>query len=328
MSEKIDAVITWVDGDDPRHRAKRQQFGTQSQFNEENVAGETRFKSMGEIFYCVVSINRFAPWINKIYIVTDEQNPNLEPLLERVFPEGYIPMEIVDHKTIFRGYEEYLPTFNSISIESMTWRIPGLSDRFIEFNDDLILAAPVTPNDFFVGEDGVACYASKRCFWFTALTRQFKRRKGGVKLVSYKETMLNGAAQAGNRRYFLKMEHTPKALSRKFYDEYFTAHPEVLARNISHRFRHSSQFNPQELQYMLLYREGLCGLRPVKENLFYLKPKDDVGYIEKKLHKFAENSGCKFACFNSMDQAPEPGLKLITDYICRRISIDKINLDI
>ena len=104
MSEKIDAVITWVDGDDPRHRAKRQQFGTQRQFSEENVAGDTRFKSLGEIFYCVASINRFAPWINKIYIVTDEQNPNLEPFLEHHFPEGYIPMEIVDHKVIFRGY--------------------------------------------------------------------------------------------------------------------------------------------------------------------------------------------------------------------------------
>ena len=162
MSEKIDAVITWVDGDDPRHRAKRQRFGTQKHFAEENVAGDTRFSNLGEIFYCVASINRFAPWINKIFIVTDEQNPNLEPFLEQHFPQGYIPIEIVDHKTIFRGYEHYLPTFNSISIESMTWRIPGLSDKFIEFNDDFVLCAPVTPADFFAGENKLVCYAQKK----------------------------------------------------------------------------------------------------------------------------------------------------------------------
>ena len=96
MSEKIDAVITWVDGDDPRHRAKRQQFGTQRQFSEENVAGDTRFKSLGEIFYCVASINRFAPWINKIYIVTHEQNPNLEPFLEHqsIFQRDIFPLRL------------------------------------------------------------------------------------------------------------------------------------------------------------------------------------------------------------------------------------------
>ena len=70
---KIDAVITWVDGDDPRHRAKRQQFGTQKMLNTDDIAGNTRYKSVGEIFYCVASINRFAPWINKIYIVINKR---------------------------------------------------------------------------------------------------------------------------------------------------------------------------------------------------------------------------------------------------------------
>jgi hypothetical protein len=146
---KIDAVITWVDGDDPRHMAKREQFGTKRILCQNDVAGNTRYKSIGEIFYCVASLNRYAQWLNKIYIVTDEQNPMIEELLTEQFPEGTIPMEIVDHKVIFRGYEEFLPTFNSISIESMTWRIPGLSEHYIEFNDDLILAAPTRPEDFF-----------------------------------------------------------------------------------------------------------------------------------------------------------------------------------
>ena len=320
MSEKIDVVITWVDGDDPRHRAKRQQFGTQRQFCAENVAGETRFKSIGEIFYCVASINRFAPWVNKIYIVTDEQNPNLEPLLAQHFPQGYIPMEIVDHKVIFRGYEEYLPTFNSISIESMTWRIPGLSDKFIEFNDDFILTAPVTPEDLFTNE-GVVCYATKACYFLTALTRYFKRRKDGSQEVTFKGMMLNGAAQADNKRYYLKIDHTPRGLLRPFYEEYFSANPEVLLRNISHRFRHASQFTPQVLQYMTLYRQGRCELRPVKGNLLYLKPKKGLEYIERKLAKFSQSTTARFGCFNSLDMACEEGRNMAIAWIKNRISL-------
>ncbi len=322
MREKIDAVITWVDGDDPRHRAKRQLFVTPKMVAEENVAGATRFRSIGEIFYCVASINRFAPWINKIYIVTDEQNPNLEPLLSQHFPEGYIPVEIVDHKCIFRGYEEYLPTFNSISIESMTWRIPNLSDKFIEFNDDLVLGAPVTPEDFFSGEDGIVCYASRKSYLLTAFTRLFKYRKDGSQAVSYKQTMLNAAKTLGQRSFFLKMDHTPKGLLRRFYEEYFSENQDVLVRNISHRFRHPSQFNPQQLQYIALYRQGRVVLKPVKDNLFYLKPKKETDYIVKKLDSFTNNPNCKFACFNSLDMASKSDLEMILSCIRRRIGIE------
>ncbi len=320
MNDKIDAVITWVDGDDPRHKAKRQQFGTQRMFAEEHVAGATRFSSLGEIFYCVASINRFAPWINKIYIVTDEQNPNLEPFLKQHFPQGYIPIEIVDHKTIFRGYEHYLPTFNSISIESMTWRIPGLSEKFVEFNDDLILGAPVMPNDLF-SERGAVCYATRKSYLLTAFTRLFKYRRDGSKSVSYKQTMLNAADIAGNHRFFLKMDHTPKGLSRSFYEEFFSRHTEVLERNISHRFRHASQFNPQELQYLSLYMAGRCELRPVKGNLFYLKPKKGIDYIAKKLALFSRNKECKFGCFNSLDMASREEQTMIVEWIKERIGL-------
>mgnify|MGYP003302698541 CR=1 FL=1 len=146
----IDAVITWVDGKDPRHREKRMKYASAGQLKSDDKAGETRYADLGEIFWCVASLNRYAPWLNKIYIVTDEQDPGLDAFLERNFPEGYIPVEIVDHKVLFKGYEDCLPTFNSVSIESMTWRIPGLSDRFLEFNDDLMLLAPVAPEDFFL----------------------------------------------------------------------------------------------------------------------------------------------------------------------------------
>ena len=48
-----------------------------------------------------------------------------------------------------------LPTFNSYAIETMLWRIEGLADRFLYFNDDMMLVGPVEPTDFFSNEGKV-----------------------------------------------------------------------------------------------------------------------------------------------------------------------------
>ena len=318
---KIDAVITWVDGDDPRHRAKREQHGDKRMFSHDDVAGSTRYKSLGEIFYCIASLNRYAQWLNKIYIVTDEQNPKVEELLAKHFPEGTIPMEIVDHKVIFRGYEEYLPTFNSISIESMTWRIPGLSEHYIEFNDDLILAAPTRPEDFFTEDGKVVCYGKRYRALYVTMSHLLRRHRDGSKQVSFRQTMLNGAELLGERRYFIKIYHTPKPLLRSVYERYFAEHDDQLRENIRHRFRNPSQCNVEELHYLILQHEHRLIMRKAYDNLLYLKPKRDTRYIADKLAEFDRKSGYKFGCFNSIDLMNEDARKMTIEWISRRIGL-------
>lgn len=318
---KIDAVITWVDGDDPRHRAKREQYGNRRMLSQNDVAGNTRYASLGEIFYCVASLNRYAPWLNKIYIVTDEQDPMLDEWLAKHFPEGTIPMEIVDHKVIFRGYEEFLPTFNSISIESMTWRIPGLSEHYIEFNDDLILAAPTRPDDFFTEDGKVVCYGKRYRSLYVRLSNILRRHRDGSKQVSFRQTMRNAAEILGERKYFIKIYHTPKALLRSVYERYFASYPDNLLSNVRHRFRVPSQFNVEEMQYLLLQREGRMVMRRAYDDLLYLKPKRDNEYITKKLAEFDSKANHKFGCFNSLDMMTEEGRTMTIEWIKRRIGL-------
>lgn len=317
----IDAVITWVDGDDPKHRAKRMKFGNPNILESEDVAGSTRFNSMGEIFYCVASLNRFAPWLHKIYIVTDEQDPTLEPFLNEYFPEGYIPIEIVDHKTIFRGYERYLPTFNSISIETMTWRIPGLSEHYIELNDDFILSNPVTPEDFFLPGGRIVCHASPYNMPWTRLTRMLKPNKDGRQQVTFKGNMYNAAFMMGRRMRFLKFDHTPRALLRSYYEHFFSEFPNTLIHNISFRFRHADQFSPQEVMFLLLLKENKLHLQPTKGKLFFLQPKSEPGYVEKKMERLASMKDCKYCCFNSLDKASPDEQKMIVEWIEKRIGL-------
>ena len=49
-----------------------------------------------------------------------------------------------------RQPEEYLPTFNSHTIEMNLHRIKGLSEQFVYFNDDMFINKPMKPRDFFV----------------------------------------------------------------------------------------------------------------------------------------------------------------------------------
>ena len=63
--------------------------------------------------------------------------------------EKYSKVKIIDHKVIFKGFEEFLPVFNSNSIETMVYKIPDLSEHFIYFNDDLFLIKETKPSDFF-----------------------------------------------------------------------------------------------------------------------------------------------------------------------------------
>ena len=317
---KIDAVITWVDGNDPQHIAKRQQYGDTKILNRDDVAGSTRYTSVDEIFYCVASLNKYAPWLNKIYIVTDNQDPMVGDFIQKHFPEGSIPVEIVDHKVIFKGYEEYIPTFNSISIESMTWRIPGLSEHFIEFNDDLILAAPTKPEDFFPREGEVVCYGKAYSTLYITLSHLFRRHRDGSKQVSFRQTMVNAAKLLGYKKSFIKIYHTPKALLRSVYEKFFTEHPDLLIQNISHRFRHYSQYNPEELQYLILRKEGRATMYK-KYNLLYLKPTQDLEYIDKKLAYFDYKPETLFGCFNSLDQMTEEGRAKTIEWISKRIGL-------
>lgn len=319
MTEAIDIVIPWVDGNDPVHSAKRHGFNTGS--NEENledVGGNSRFSSIGEIFYCILSINLYAPFVRKIFIVTDGQDPMIGEEISRILPNGHIPMEIVDHKVIFRGYEDYLPTFNSRAIEAMIWRIPGLSERFILMNDDFIITGKVSPEDFFQG-DRTVCYAKMYPTWWARLMRLLRPSRKGHKRISFKDSMVNAVDIMGGSRRFMFLGHTPRALRRSFYEDFFVGRENIMIRNIRHRFRHAEQYNSQELFYISEYRKGRCHVIDTDSRLVYLKPKNKKGYIDRKLAMFDSRPDAVFCCVNALCLASAEDQEKVMKWVRNRL---------
>lgn len=295
MSFPIDAVITWVDGADPHHAAKKQAYGGKFTFVDNDVAGATRYANCGEIYRCVASLRKFAPFIRTIFIVTDQQDPHL--------PEGSIPVRIVDHTEIFRGHEERLPVFNSVAIETMTWRIPGLAEHYVELNDDFMLCAPLTPDDFFLPDGTPVSYTKPYSIPYVRFSRALKRHEHGHKKVTFKGLMASGARLAGARWRMLKIYHTPRPLRRSFFEQWFADHPGHMERNIAYRFRDASQYSPEELFMVSYWRRGQLQLRKATQYMYYYEPKPKPNYLEHKMREL-QTHPWKFCCFNSLDLAP------------------------
>lgn len=138
----IDFVVTWLDSSD-------EEWQQQYNYYKEKCTGRqeaARFRNMDIFQYWFRAVEQYAPWVNKVFLVTNGTFPkwiNKEhPKLVLVKHSDYIP-------------EEFLPTFNSYTIEAFLHKIPGLSEQFVYFNDDMFLNAPVLPETFFC--DGLPC---------------------------------------------------------------------------------------------------------------------------------------------------------------------------
>lgn len=140
---EIDLVYLWVDGSDPAWLAKKNSFLPADRQIPAQAAGDCRYVQNDELRYSLRSAEKYAPWLRRIYIVTDEQTPawldTSNPRVRVVFHRDFIPAEI-------------LPLFNSSTIEYFLGRIPGLSEHFLYANDDTFFGAPVGPDFFFDGE--------------------------------------------------------------------------------------------------------------------------------------------------------------------------------
>lgn len=142
----MDFVLIWVDGNETNWRNEYNKYALHAKGDKR----EDRFRDWDNLQYWFRGIDKFAPWVDKIHFVTWGHYPkwlNLDaPKLNFVKHSDYIP-------------SEYLPTFNSHTIELNLHRIEGLSEQFVYFNDDTFIVDKVSPELFF--KEGLPCDMAK-----------------------------------------------------------------------------------------------------------------------------------------------------------------------
>ena len=145
----VDIVYLWVDGNDTQWRARRRLALQRLKFTDHvdmaaysNVEG--RFRDNDELRYSLRSLEQFFPGHGHVYLVTDRQTPT--------WLRRHPGLTVIDHRELIPDCA--LPTFDSGNIESYIHLIPGLSERYIYFNDDVFLGAPLDLRKWFF-EGGV-----------------------------------------------------------------------------------------------------------------------------------------------------------------------------
>lgn len=302
---EIDAVILWVDGDDPEWQVRCEDArGGNPHTRRHDIGGNLRYRQMREIDWCVASINKFASWIRRIYIVTDRQNPHLENTVDRWF-KNPIPVEIVDHSVIFSGYEQYLPTFHCNSLETMLHRIPGIADRFVYFNDDVLLTNYVKPSDWYGDNGEVIEYGSWTPNHLLGLLHWLKPKKNGMKTIGFKDIMHNASRLVGANKTLL-LRHTPHPVLKSYSEKLLEQYPDCVNLNCKDKFRAPCQFNPQEAKFILADRDGKLIVRSPKGHTLFLKPfAHRPTYLKKRLTPYLNGSKPlpRFTCINSLAEA-------------------------
>ena len=317
---EVDAVITWVDGNDQKHREKMSKYiKNKNSLNNKSV--RTRFDQVSEIEFAVKSILKYAKFIRNIYIITDNQKPEFL-IANKIAEKKYSTVSIVDHRDIFEEYSKYLPTFNSLSIETMLHRIPGLAENFIYFNDDFFLANETKLEDFFIDNKPILRGNWSLFYgdiWHKKLKLFFNKNFQKAKKPLYKHNKgLQKPAEILNFKKYFHTPHVPATLIKSSLKEFYKINKELLINNIKFKFREPGQFVAHSLSNHLQIKKENYIHQKNSQLVYFQNYKKPLWWIKFKLRKIENNKDILFLCMQSLDQCPEDKLDFIKKWLVHK----------
>jgi hypothetical protein len=279
ISEGIDIVYTWVDGNDPAHFQQVKKYGSHKKH-----LNPERYRDLFEMLkYSLRSVEQYAPWIRNIHLVT--ARPHVPSWLDVTHDRVYVH----HHDELIPS--EYLPTFSSRTIESFLHKIPDVSDTFIYLNDDFLFGSPIDFFDLF-HQDG-------RSKVFGTITG---KSTGVIRDDIYYHFM---------SRY----QHLPRVMNKKIYSEMEEAWKNELHETRSNRFRVKGNVLPHMLYaHYALTEHSDKTYAPRFREFFRLykfhKIMNSPAKQRRKLEKLIK-ADWKFICMND-DQREHPNQKVVS----------------
>jgi hypothetical protein len=219
----MDVVYTWVDGDDPLWRAKKERWLGGVGDIHPHAANTSRFFARDDLRYSLRSVDMYGDFVRTIYLVTDGQVP---AWLDTSHPK----LQMVDHREIFDPKQ--LPTFNSHAIESRLHHIDGLSEQYLYLNDDVFFGRMVTPDVFFHANGLSKFFTSRVHVDLGAATA------ADVPVLAAGKNNRSLLEKEFGRFLTSKLKHVPHSQLRSVLFEMEERFPEQFARTSASRFRH------------------------------------------------------------------------------------------
>lgn len=294
MSDKIDFVIMWVDGNDPDWQKEKKEHENAEKGDKRNI----RYRDWENLQFWFRAVEKFAPWVNKIHFVTWGHLPewlNIE----------HPKLNIVNHKDFLN--ENYLPVFNSRAIEINLQRIPNLEEKFVYFNDDMFITKSVDKNDFFkngLPRDvaipnptpstqrlGIGCAISNN---MEIINTRFNKKKSIKKNFfkwynfRYKKQIIASICMIPWKNFAsFSSTHIPHSYLKSTFDEVWEKEFEVLTKTSQSRFRSKDNVNQWLMRYWQL-ASGNFEPRSVKDGKNFMlsdENEDAINAIKNQKYK-------------------------------------------
>ena len=301
----IDLVYLWVDGNDPVWQIKRNAcIGKPTEKSGTNCEG--RYANNDELKYSLRSIEMYAPWMHRIFIITDNQTPSW---LNTAHPK----VKIVDHTDIIP--KEYLPNFNSTVLEHFLHKIPELSEYFLYSNDDMFLNKPVTPSIFF-RKDGLPIIRLTHSR-LRDLFLNLKKQVFGVSLKNYIQIIRNAAYLVKKKYgtfYSAKPHHNIDAYLKSDYEKVERIFQKEINETLHNHLRSSNDIHRSLYNYVALAEKRCHPIYVTQKTSFRFHIQNHKHY--EKLEKYNP----VFFCMNDSEYANDNDRRKVKEFLSKRFA--------
>lgn len=331
----IDFVITYVDGSDSYWVKKKRSYDPDVHIEDDR---SIRYRSWENLVYWFRGVEKYCPWVRKVYLITDHQVPDwINQECEKLYllnHEDFIP-------------REYLPLFNSRAIEFNFNKIEGLSENIVYFNDDVFITNYMEPGDFFV--DNLPCdYAIEAPITETdsnfahvllnnmlAVNQIYDRRVTRKRIirkllspVDMRGMLINFAYNFLNYRRFFGFEnrHTALSFKKSSFEDAWNLFYEEIDSTCRHRFRNKRDVNLYLIQ-VLQYMKGIYSPSNIRKKSHFFALNDGQNSNIEEAAKAIRSSQYKMVCLNENNVSDFENAKTIINDAFDSILSDKSSFE-
>ena len=261
----IDAVYTWVDSSDKEWQKRRDML----QNNYDREVNKLRFNNDSyetrdvELCKSIELAKRNMPWLRNIYVIVGGNQR----------PSCMKGVKIINHNEIADN-----EMFNSNTIEMYLHNIPGLSEHFINFNDDFYVLKPLLPTHFFT-VDGKAIFRGRFAnpdmyHLINVLPKAFLQTDSRMYAIAF----YNTESLAGFT--FNMVTHQPRGLTKTMFKNAYKRYPNLFDYQKKILFRSEKDLLPLALILNLGLRDGTA-IRLKKDPIIHYYSKNTINFFNK-----------------------------------------------
>ncbi|ORX53268.1 hypothetical protein BCR32DRAFT_288110, partial [Anaeromyces robustus] len=239
--KNISILYTWVDGSDIDFLEEKSKYnGGERDIN-------SRFRSADELRYSIRSVEKYLPWHEgNIYILTAQQIPQwlntTNSKIKMVYHKDVIPKHVT-------------PTYDSGTIELYLDKIPGITEQFLFFNDDVFLNNYVHPAFFFTTKEHYPKIYLERLVKFNKKMVHKELNRNDINnnfySISYHTDLIIKKYFDPKFKYYY-LEHTVHVFYRDLMEPFRQLFENELNVVISDRFR--NPYKPHTLYLFLMFQ--------------------------------------------------------------------------